>query len=145
QRREPTDARRGAHPGLRRVGTQLLHRLPKRAPQVSGGLVRQPGELGTRRGHAGQGVDPGSDPRLDSMQSARRQREGADPASPPHALALTGDQVTQAGAPRKAAGDAVLEPVQKARLSAVARLDAFAISLALAALPYPHGVPVAEP
>ena len=47
----------GATPilGRRRVGAQLLHRLPQRAAEVPRSLVRQPGELGARRGHARQG------------------------------------------------------------------------------------------
>ena len=76
QRREPADVRRTADPGRRRVGAQLLHRLPQRAAEVPRGLVRQPGELGARRDHARQsdvGANPtaltGSDP------LPRRQRQ----------------------------------------------------------------------
>ena len=50
-----------ADPGRRRVGAQLLHRLPQRAAEVPRGLVRQPGELGARRDHARQG-DVGATP-----------------------------------------------------------------------------------
>ena len=43
-------------PRRRRVGAQLLHRLSQRAAEVPRGLVRQPGQLGIRRGDAGKGV-----------------------------------------------------------------------------------------
>ena len=53
---KPADARLPAHPRLRRLGTQLLHRLPQRAPEIPRGLLRQPGQLGLRRRHGRRGV-----------------------------------------------------------------------------------------
>ena len=45
-----------ADPRLRRLGTQLLHRLPQRASEVPRVVHRQPGQLGIRRRHDRQGL-----------------------------------------------------------------------------------------
>ena len=49
ERREPALLRPDRASGLRRVGAQLLHRLPQQAPGLPDQLPRQAGELGSRR------------------------------------------------------------------------------------------------